>query len=331
MLSLAAAVRGESVQMAVLAACCFAGARLLLAPPERRVPVGAPYGTSLLATLLAASWVLMVMTPPSLIDSIMQALGQSPPPAPAPRPAFEITPQVLVIVVLEKAMVISLLGLALALPRALAVPPDSRRPTSPEGPDRLPADELAAAPAAAYRDSEIVIPRTPVPPSPPVERDRGSAAAALAPTTWKREASLGVLIGLASVLLTLAMAAALQSAGRKHELHPFLDVVQQSADWWVVAGTVLTACALAPLQEELLFRVILQGWLTDRLGRWMIPCVATGFALVHGLNNAPLLLPLAFLLGWLYDARRSYVGIVAAHAAFNGVNVIMAMALSQLR
>jgi membrane protease YdiL (CAAX protease family) len=93
---------------------------------------------------------------------------------------------------------------------------------------------------------------------------------------------------------------------------------------WVAVA----ACIFAPLKEELMFRVILQGRLVDRLGVWGVLATAMLFASVHRIPDAFMLIPLAMFLGFLYERRRTFLSVFAAHAAFNGANVLMALAIT---
>jgi membrane protease YdiL (CAAX protease family) len=87
---------------------------------------------------------------------------------------------------------------------------------------------------------------------------------------------------------------------------------------WIIVSAVLSA----PLTEELLFRVTLQGWLSERLpGPVAIGLTAVVFALVHGWRDALPLIPLSLILGYLFYQTRSYWACVTAHAVFNMANI----------
>ena len=81
---------------------------------------------------------------------------------------------------------------------------------------------------------------------------------------------------------------------------------------------------MAPIEEELLYRVIFQG----TLQRYVSPLTsiiisAAVFSAVHGFPDALGLFPLALILGYLYWRTGSYLTIVTTHAAFNGVTVLL--------
>jgi len=143
-----------------------------------------------------------------------------------------------------------------------------------------------------------------------------------------RYAALAFLASWAPVLLINRAVSALgwRAAGG---IHPLLKLLQAEPGGAALAWVVVSAVLLAPLLEELLYRVILQGWLETRIGPGRaIPLVAALFAAVHfepGRPDALPLLPLALVLGYLYWRRHSYPAVVAAHALFNAVNICLAM------
>ena len=108
--------------------------------------------------------------------------------------------------------------------------------------------------------------------------------------------------------------------------HPFLDMLDSGVDFSVMALIVLTAVIMAPVVEELQFRVVMLGGLAQ-LGR---PMLALGlssflFAFAHGFPDSLALLPLAVALGYTYLRRRSYVTVMLVHFLFNGFNMAIAL------
>ncbi|QDT52588.1 CAAX amino terminal protease self- immunity [Caulifigura coniformis] len=144
------------------------------------------------------------------------------------------------------------------------------------------------------------------------------------PEDWGHHLSVGLTVGLAAMLPTLLLGYWIARDRDPSESHILLRTLQGKG-WDFLAPIVLTAAVLAPLLEELLFRVILQGWLSDSVQKSAIPLTAGIFALIHGASDAALLVPLALSLGFLYEYRRSYLEVVAAHAAFNGANLFAAI------
>jgi uncharacterized protein len=74
----------------------------------------------------------------------------------------------------------------------------------------------------------------------------------------------------------------------------------------------------------LIFRAMLQEGLARRLGATpAIAITAVLFSLVHGFPDALALLPLAIILGYVYDRRQSVLSVVVIHALFNLTNILI--------
>lgn len=143
---------------------------------------------------------------------------------------------------------------------------------------------------------------------------------------WPRQLALGLfglLLAIGPVTVSLAATAAWRSQETQHS---FLQLLASQPPLEVLLLMLFTVCVIAPLSEELLFRVILQGWLRSRLARWpAILLTAALFALIHGWRDSLPLLPLALILGWLFDRHHSYLAVVATHSLFNGVMLTLAL------
>jgi len=79
-------------------------------------------------------------------------------------------------------------------------------------------------------------------------------------------------LGLAAGLAITAPVYAIQSIitvglGFKSE-HPLIEMVERGQSFAIFAVAVFLAVGVAPLAEEFLFRVLLQGWLEARQTRW---------------------------------------------------------------
>lgn len=108
--------------------------------------------------------------------------------------------------------------------------------------------------------------------------------------------------------------------------HQFLKSLDQQPGSATIAWIVVSAGILAPVAEELLYRVIVQGWLESRIGAApAIVAVALLFSSVHGFDALPLV-PLALILGYVYHRRHSYPAVVVLHAAFNLTNLALSLA-----
>ena len=107
--------------------------------------------------------------------------------------------------------------------------------------------------------------------------------------------------------------------------HPFLKILEDGVEWDIVALIFMMAVIVAPLVEELLFRVTLLGGLQQRRG-FMFGWIASSvlFGLAHGFPDCIALLPLAFAMGYVYSQRSSYRTVVLVHFLFNAFNMILA-------
>ena len=136
---------------------------------------------------------------------------------------------------------------------------------------------------------------------------------------------------LATVLPVLLVMLAMLRWRDDEDRHPLLQRLTDDASGHQIAWIVVAAVFVAPLAEELVFRVMLQGGLRQvMVPRRAILLTAIGFSLVHGLPDAIPLLPLALILGWVYEQRKSFVAVVVVHMLFNAVNIIGTIMKSQL-
>ncbi len=139
-----------------------------------------------------------------------------------------------------------------------------------------------------------------------------------------KEIEQGALAFLLSLPLVLLANIAIRALTQDDTLHPLLETIEQDQSPLLVLLVAANAIVMAPLLEELQFRVILQGWLADRLPIGVALCVpALLFCSVHRFPDAFALVPLALMLGWLYHHRGSYLGVVTAHALFNVFNLVL--------
>jgi membrane protease YdiL (CAAX protease family) len=108
--------------------------------------------------------------------------------------------------------------------------------------------------------------------------------------------------------------------------HPMLKLLESNQAAAVLTWIVLAAVVVAPLIEELMYRVILQPAFGTQLPP-VASVIASSviFSAVHGWPDMVPLFPLAFVLGAVYRGERSYLACVTAHAAFNGWMLIHAL------
>lgn len=138
-----------------------------------------------------------------------------------------------------------------------------------------------------------------------------------------RDGGLGFI---AQFLPVLAVMFAMTPLRTEETTHVMLRALQELGVSWEAVPIVATAVVAAPLFEELMFRVVLQGWLRSFLpAGWSIGLASLIFALVHGWADAPAIFVLALIMGTLYERRRSYVAVVTMHALFNAFNVTAAL------
>ena len=159
----------------------------------------------------------------------------------------------------------------------------------------------------------------------------GSSRQGLTEFGWTfRDMSGQLLLGLqgfCAAVIPMAIALAVTIPFRRPEnQHALLKLLIESPDFWTLFLIAVTAVVCAPLLEELLFRVILQGWLSTFFPPSLaISCVAVSFAMVHGWRDGLALLPLAFLLGYVFHRRHCYWAVVVIHALFNATMLCLAL------
>ncbi len=109
--------------------------------------------------------------------------------------------------------------------------------------------------------------------------------------------------------------------------HPMLGFLRESVgDQYTLLWIALSVVLMAPLIEELLFRVLLQGTLEREVSPfWAILLTAAAFVSIHSWVDWAPLLPLALILGYIYYRRRSFLSVVILHGLFNGLNLLNAV------
>ena len=145
---------------------------------------------------------------------------------------------------------------------------------------------------------------------------------------WRNDVLVGAGGFLASIypvylVTVLQQFLKLRGPDDKHAFFKILDSDQGNGVLlWIVASVVV----VGPLAEELLYRVVLQGWIQSQVAPWKaIVFSATIFCLAHQPTDMLPLAPLALILGYIYYRRRSYVALVVAHALFNATNITLAL------
>ena len=136
-----------------------------------------------------------------------------------------------------------------------------------------------------------------------------------------RDGAIGFLLFFWPVMALSKLTETWRPAGSQH---PFLRLLASDPSLETLAWIVFTAAVVAPLVEELLYRVILQTSIETILPRRVALVVtAVLFAAVHRFPDGIALIPLALVLGAMFQRCRSYLSVVVAHALFNGTNLFL--------
>jgi membrane protease YdiL (CAAX protease family) len=147
----------------------------------------------------------------------------------------------------------------------------------------------------------------------------------------------GYIVAVPITLLTLYIYLSLTDPNL-HQENPVIDLIagERSLTVWML--TFVTAALLAPLMEELAFRVVVQGYLQKVEARWqlsevfpglpggLLPIVVTSwlFAMVHeSASHRPALFVLSMMLGWLYWKTGRIWPSLLVHLVFNARTLIL--------
>ncbi len=144
------------------------------------------------------------------------------------------------------------------------------------------------------------------------------------------ELKLAGEVCLGAWLPTVILRVTLLSFMQDDAQHPFLDLIQSGAGVGILLLIAGVAVILAPLMEELLYRVIILGGLIHHSSAsgtsilFSVGVTSVLFAFAHGFPDSVALLPLAVAITWTYYQRRSFRTVVLVHVMFNGFNVLVA-------
>ncbi len=146
---------------------------------------------------------------------------------------------------------------------------------------------------------------------------------------WKTEVQAGAELMLLVFPWTILLGLISSLWKTPEDMHPLLQSLQDGGSD-LILGIGITAVFIAPLIEELLFRVLLINGLIDpgklnRIVAWIV--VSLCFSLAHGFANALQLLPLSLSLGWCLIRRQSFLAIIIAHALFNALMMFLSLML----
>ncbi|AQQ71935.1 CAAX prenyl protease-related protein [Limihaloglobus sulfuriphilus] len=112
--------------------------------------------------------------------------------------------------------------------------------------------------------------------------------------------------------------------------HDYLASLSEDPSAWVLIAIFFSAVYVAPVTEEIIFRGFLQTLLQKLTpSRWLsIFITSVLFAMIHGgdmLLHWPTLIVLSMGIGYAYEKTGSMRYPVAIHAAFNFVNLVIAI------
>lgn len=132
---------------------------------------------------------------------------------------------------------------------------------------------------------------------------------------------------LPTMLLRMLLALYIQSVtGEEAPSNPLLEMITGGAGGTLLLMIIFAGIVVAPVVEELQFRIVLLGGLIQAgFQRTAVIVSAVSFALLHGFPDGLALLPLAFALGYAYLRRQSYLTVILIHFLFNAINLGIAM------
>ncbi|MEX2316482.1 MAG: CPBP family intramembrane glutamic endopeptidase [Pirellulales bacterium] len=148
---------------------------------------------------------------------------------------------------------------------------------------------------------------------------------------FARDVGIGVVACLAALLPVYGVLSAIELVFREPAHHPIVDAVLREANPVVLLLAAVSAVIVAPICEEITFRLLLQGWLEKRMTNeeqmaiWLpISVSSVLFALAHaGQGSAPVaLFFLAMILGYLYQRTHRIIPCIAMHAMFNLLTIV---------
>jgi len=146
--------------------------------------------------------------------------------------------------------------------------------------------------------------------------------------TWHADLAIGTegFLASAAPVFGVLVIVALLGWRSPDDKHPMLQVAQAGVGVETLAWLALSVVVVAPLSEELTYRVLLQGWLQSQLPAWQAIVITAGvFVVGHAEFDRLPLVPLALILGYVYYRRNSYLSVVVLHALFNAANLAMAI------
>lgn len=114
--------------------------------------------------------------------------------------------------------------------------------------------------------------------------------------------------------------------GAAPDRNPLLEILDSDTGPLLLLLIVFTAVVVAPIAEELQFRVVLLGGLQQaRMPTLAILLSSSLFTLAHGFPDCIALIPLTAGLCYTWQRRGSYLTCVLVHFLFNLFNILLAV------
>lgn len=114
--------------------------------------------------------------------------------------------------------------------------------------------------------------------------------------------------------------------GAAPDRNPLLEILDSDTGPLLLLLIVFTAVVVAPIAEELQFRVVLLGGLQQaRMPQLAILLSSSLFTLAHGFPDCIALIPLTAGLCYTWQRRGSYLTCVLVHFLFNLFNILLAV------
>lgn len=136
-----------------------------------------------------------------------------------------------------------------------------------------------------------------------------------------QQITTGLAAAFAAILPTVLVGLLMQGAGEEQQAIRWLRESESPRLWIIMFASATVA---APLLEELIFRSVIQGWLTSFIRpEPAITWTAMLFAAVHGWPAMVGLMPFALIIGYVYYQTRSLLTVVIMHMTFNASMLIL--------
>lgn len=158
---------------------------------------------------------------------------------------------------------------------------------------------------------------------------------------WVADATLGVLAALAALAPVYLVLMVLVRAFGERSQNPLLEELLEDPSGAMFLAAAVAAVLAAPVFEEIVYRLLIQGWLEkilvgrdvveaseERATRWTpivissVLFAAAHFGFEYGYSPIPLLL-LALVLGYIYQRTHRILPCIVAHMTFNGTSLLL--------